>query len=191
LNNKDIFCSLPDGWHIHISNPSFSGGRALANIGVLFGYGWAMLVDWINFTPLASLGGGGLIGLSAGLMFLGLGRIAGISGILGSLLRNEAGDVAWRALFLLGLLAAPGLWLFLVPQGLPPLPAAPAGPQGWAVIALGGLLVGFGTRLAGGCTSGHGVCGLARLSTRSAVAVLSFMASGGLTVYVARHLLGV
>lgn len=149
-----------------------------------------MLVDWMNFTPLASLGGGGLIGLSAGLLFLGLGRIAGISGILGSLLRNDAGEQAWRALFLLGLLAAPGLWLLLVPQGLPPLPAGPAGPLAWAVLALGGLLVGFGTRLAGGCTSGHGVCGLARLSRRSAIAVLVFMGSGGLTVYVARHLLG-
>ena len=150
-----------------------------------------MLVDWINFTPLASLGGGGLIGLSAGLMFLGLGRIAGISGVLGSLLRYEGGGLAWRILFLLGLLAAPGVWLLLVPQGLPPLPALPSGPLAWAVICLGGLLVGFGTRLGGGCTSGHGVCGLSRFSKRSLAAVLTFMGSGGVTVYVARHLVGV
>jgi uncharacterized membrane protein YedE/YeeE len=149
-----------------------------------------MLVDWVNFTPLASLGGGGLIGLSAGLLFLALGRIAGVSGILGGLLRDQEGDRAWRALFLLGLLAAPAFWLLLVPQGLPELPALPVGPLAWAVIVVGGLLVGFGTRLAGGCTSGHGVCGLSRLSGRSLVAVLTFMGSGGLTVFVARHLLG-
>lgn len=149
-----------------------------------------MLVDWVNFTPLASLGGGGLIGLSAGVLFLGLGRIAGISGMLGSLLRNDAGEQSWRALFLLGLLAAPGLWQLVVPSGLPPLPAAPKGPLAWMVLVMGGLLVGFGTRLAGGCTSGHGVCGLSRLSRRSLVAVLTFMGSGALTVYVVRHLSG-
>ena len=149
-----------------------------------------MLIDWTNFTPWSALGGGGLIGLSAGLLFLSLGRIAGISGILGGLLRNDAGGVAWRLLFLLGLIAAPGCWLLLAPQGLPVLRPAPSGPTAWAILCVGGLLVGFGTRLARGCTSGHGVCGLARLSKRSAVAVLTFMSSGVLSVFVARHLLG-
>lgn len=150
-----------------------------------------MQVDWMNFTPGSALVGGALIGLSAGLYFLALGRIAGISGMLGSLLRPVDQGNVWRALFLLGLIVAPGLWWLVVPQGLPPLRPAPSGPLAWSVLCLGGLLVGLGTRLARGCTSGHGVCGLARLSRRSALAVLVFMSSGGLTVYVARQFGGV
>ncbi|HXQ50738.1 MAG TPA: YeeE/YedE family protein [Stellaceae bacterium] len=138
-----------------------------------------------HFTPVSATAGGISIGLSAAMLWLGIGRIAGISGIVGSLLTPHAGDIAWRAMFIAGLVLAPVL--YRMAGGATPeivLPNAPA------VIALGGLLVGFGTRLGGGCTSGHGVCGVARLSPRSLAATLLFMASGFATVFVARHLLG-
>jgi uncharacterized membrane protein YedE/YeeE len=141
-----------------------------------------MAIDWYHYTPLAALSGGIVIGLAAALFVLFNGRVAGISGIIGGLFRPKAGDTAWRIAFIAGLLAAP--WLF---QALAPLPeirvnAAPA------TLILAGLLVGIGTRYGAGCTSGHGVCGLARLSPRSLVATVSFMLTGFVTVFVIRHL---
>jgi uncharacterized membrane protein YedE/YeeE len=143
-----------------------------------------MTVDWNSFTPWHALAGGALIGLSAALFVLFNGRIAGISGIAGGLLRPRRGDTAWRLAFLAGLIAAPLLWRILAA-----LPAAriDAG-YGWLVAA--GLLVGVGTRYGAGCTSGHGVCGLSRLSPRSLVATLCFMAAGFATVFVVRHFFG-
>ena len=131
-----------------------------------------MTVDFSAFTPVAALVGGALIGLAAVLLVLFNGRIAGISGIVGSLLPPRAQGSAWQVAFVIGLLAAP--WVY----GLfAPVPAA-ASPASWPVLVLAGLLVGFGTRLGGGCTSGHGVCGTARLSPRSLVATGLFMLAG-------------
>jgi uncharacterized protein len=138
-----------------------------------------------HFTPVSAAFGGGLIGLSAVMLWLGIGRIAGISGIVGGLLTRNAGDIAWRAAFLAGLVLAPVLY-GIAGGGLPEIVL----PSSSAVIIAGGLLVGFGTRLGGGCTSGHGVCGIARLSPRSFAATILFMASGFATVFVARHLIG-
>ena len=137
-----------------------------------------------TFTPLNAVIGGALIGLAATLLFAACGRIAGISGLLNRVIeeRNERG---WRLLFLLGLLAGAGLWFTL---GNPPLTARTDFSLPWLLLA--GLLVGIGTRLGNGCTSGHGICGLARLSKRSLAAVLTFMGSGVATVYVLRHVLG-
>ncbi len=148
-------------------------------------------VNWDQFTPWAALAGGGLIGLAAGLLLTGLGRIAGISGIVAGLFRVREPDSGWRWAFVAGLLLSP--WLL---QGLRPgLAAFPpvdmAHPRQWVLLAVAGLLVGYGTRMANGCTSGHGVCGLARLSSRSLVAVLLFMGSAMLTVALLRHGLGV
>jgi hypothetical protein len=139
-----------------------------------------------HFTPEAAAFGGVLIGLSAAILWLGLGRIAGISGIVGALLRPQPGEVAWRIAFIAGLVLAPPLY-GLVGGMLPPIVLQASAP----VIIVGGLLVGFGTRLGGGCTSGHGVCGMARLSPRSIAATFLFMASGFATVFLARHLIGV
>lgn len=140
-------------------------------------------IDWLNFTPWSSLAGGALIGLAASLFVLCNGRIAGISGLLGSVLEGGEGR-AEKAMFLLGLLLAPLLWgLFSV---LPTIEF-----QGsWLSLLVAGLLVGVGTRYGSGCTSGHGVCGVARLSPRSLAATLAFMAAGFVTVFVLRHLLG-
>lgn len=137
-----------------------------------------------DFTPWASLLGGALIGLSAGLFILLNGRIAGISGLLGSLLAKHAEGRAEKALFLLGLLASPWLWSLFAT-----LPGASI-QAGGAALVLAGLLVGLGTRYGAGCTSGHGICGLSRLSLRSLVAVACFMGSGFATVYIIRHLMG-
>ncbi|SET86203.1 hypothetical protein SAMN03159512_03881 [Pseudomonas sp. NFR09] len=134
--------------------------------------------------PWASLLGGALIGLSAGLFILLNGRIAGISGLLGSLLAKHAEGHAEKALFLLGLLASPWLWALFGT-----LPGASI-QAGGAALVLAGLLVGLGTRYGAGCTSGHGICGLSRLSLRSLVAVACFMDSGFATVYIIRHLMG-
>lgn len=138
-----------------------------------------------NFTPLTALAGGLLIGASAALMLWLKGRIAGISGIAGGLMQPSHGDTSWRALFLLGMMAAP-LLVMLTRGDVPRIP----GTVSDRPLILAGLLVGFGTRLGSGCTSGHGVCGLARRSKRSLVATLTFLASGALTVFVVRHLLG-
>jgi hypothetical protein len=142
-----------------------------------------MVIDWAHYTPLASLLGGVLIGLAAALFALFNGRIAGISGIVGGLLRPGERDMMWRVAFLVGLLAAPRLF-----RALAPLPEIHVD-AGAATLILAGLLVGVGTRYGSGCTSGHGVCGLARLSPRSLVATVSFMLAGFVTVFVIRHLL--
>ena len=144
-----------------------------------------MMIDWNNFTPLAALAGGLLIGLATASLVLLNGRIAGISGIVGGLLRPRSGDAGWRLAFLLGLVAAP-LAYRLVTGGMPEI-HIDAGP---ALLIVAGLLVGIGTRYGSGCTSGHGVCGLSRLSPRSLVATLVFMAAGFATVFIARHLIG-
>lgn len=142
-----------------------------------------MTVDWPHFTPWTSLAGGALIGLAAALLVLGIGRIAGVSGIVGGLLRPVRGDVAWRLAFVAGLLAAPA-GVALV-HTLPAVHVAASTPT----LVIAGLLVGLGTRYAAGCTSGHGVCGLSRRSPRSLAAVAVFMAAGFATVHVARHVL--
>ncbi|SEJ03791.1 hypothetical protein SAMN04244572_02516 [Azotobacter beijerinckii] len=143
-----------------------------------------MHIDWASFTPWTALSGGALIGLSASLFVVLNGRVAGISGLLGSLLQRGGDERDEKALFLLGLLAAPLLWgLFAT---LPEVELQTGG----IGLTLAGLLVGLGTRYGSGCTSGHGVCGIARLSPRSLVATLAFMASGFATVFVLRHLWG-
>lgn len=143
-----------------------------------------MLVDWNHFTPWVALLGGVLIGLAAALFVLFNGRIAGISGIVGGLLRPQRGDIGWRLAFVGGLLAAPLLYTLVLP--LPEVRIE----AGSLKIIVAGLLVGIGTRYGAGCTSGHGVCGLSRLSPRSVVATLVFMAAGFATVFVLRHWLG-
>jgi len=145
-----------------------------------------MLIDSAHFTPLASLGGGLLLGLAAAMFILLNGRVLGISGILGGLLNRRAGDIGWRLTFLAGLGAAPLLYYWLAPAALRPAPRIDAG---YGLIVLAGLLVGFGTRCGAGCTSGHGVCGLSRLSPRSLVATVLFMGAGMVTVFVMRHFL--
>jgi len=141
------------------------------------------VIDWTVFTPWSALAGGIVIGTAASLLLLVNGRIAGISGILGGLLRPMAGDVAWRAAFIGGLVFSPALYA-LVER----LPAATI-EAGYPLLVLAGLLVGAGTRYGSGCTSGHGVCGLSRLSPRALVATVAFMAAGFVTVFVVRHLL--
>ena len=138
-----------------------------------------------NFTPVSAAIGGLLIGLSAALLWVAKGRIAGISGILGGFSALRSGDIAWRAVFLVGLMAAP--LLYRAAGGVLPESASHTSP---ALLIVAGLLVGFGTRLGSGCTSGHGVCGLARLSPRSLAATGLFMASAAVTVFVVRHLIG-
>lgn len=146
-----------------------------------------MSIDWTHFTPWASLSGGILIGVSAALFVLINGRILGISGIVGGLLNPKSGDVAWRFVFLLGMACAPWLFLKFAPADLVQVPTIDA--DNLTILAAG-LLVGIGTRYGSGCTSGHGVCGLSRLSPRSLVATLSFMAAGFAMVFIVRHLLG-
>jgi len=143
-----------------------------------------MHIDWANFTPWTAIAGGALIGLSASLFVALNGRIAGVSGLLGSLLQRSGDGRDEKALFLLGLLAAPLIWQLF--GALPEVEFQ----NGWLGLGLAGVLVGLGTRYGSGCTSGHGVCGLARLSPRSLVATLSFMAAGFATVFVLRHLWG-
>jgi len=145
-----------------------------------------MTIDWTNFTPWASLAGGVLLGIASALFILANGRILGISGILGGLLRPKAGDAGWRIAFVLGMLAAPVTLQWLAPAGSLSAPRIEAGV---AAVVVAGLLVGYGTRLGSGCTSGHGVCGLSRLSPRSLVATGTFMAAGFAIVFVIRHLL--
>ena len=144
-----------------------------------------MTIDWIHFTPWSAAAGGLLIGLAATLFILFNGRIAGISGIAGGLLRPKAGDISWRVAFVVGLIAAPTLYQFFAA-----LPDAPVSAN-WPLVIVAGFLVGIGTRYGSGCTSGHGICGLSRLSPRSIAATLSFMASGFAIVFVLRHVLGV
>ena len=143
-----------------------------------------MSIDWAAFSPWPALAGGALIGLAATLLALANGRIAGVSGILGGLLGRWPADAEWRVAFIAGLAAAP-----LIYTGYAPVPEMIIA-AGYPVLIAAGLLVGIGTRYASGCTSGHGVCGLSRLSPRSLAATLAFMAAGFATVYVVRHLLG-
>ena len=137
-----------------------------------------------NFTPVAAAIGGALIGLSAGLLMLLIGRIAGISGIFGGCLGLGIADKAWRGAFIAGLILAP-LTASWVGYGIP----SPQMPTSWVVIIAAGLLVGFGSRLGGGCTSGHGICGLARLSVRSIVATTIFISTATIVVAFTRHTL--
>ena len=142
-----------------------------------------MQIDWSNFTPWASLAGGMLIGLSAAVFVLFNGRIAGISGILGGLLEWPKGDIAWRVAFLAGLIGAP-----LAYGAVLTLPEVRIDAD-FPTLIIAGLLVGVGTRYGSGCTSGHGVCGLSRMSPRSLVATVAFMLAGFATVFVVRHLI--
>ena len=145
-----------------------------------------MTIDWMHFTPWASLTGGLMLGVASAMFILLNGRILGISGILGGLMPPKVGDTWWRCAFLLGMFAAPTVFHAVMPVEWVTAPRIEAGEL--SVIGAG-LLVGIGTRYASGCTSGHGVCGLSRLSPRSLVATLSFMVAGFLTVYVLRHAL--
>lgn len=142
-----------------------------------------MTIDWMNFTPQTALFGGVLIGLSAAAFILFNGRIAGISGILGGLLRPQRGDVGWRLAFLAGLLAAPVLYGMVTTLPEVTIDA------GAGTLVAAGLLVGVGTRYGSGCTSGHGVAGISRGSPRSLVATAAFMFAGFLTVYMLHHVL--
>ncbi|EKT65141.1 YeeE/YedE family protein [Providencia burhodogranariea] len=138
-----------------------------------------MSIDWVNFTPWSAAAGGLLIGLAVVVLLIFNGRIAGISGILGGILKPTAGDTAWKVAFILGIMIAPVLFTFFIYA--PEVTMTANTP----IIIIAGLLVGFGTRLGGGCTSGHGICGMARLSRRSIVAVVTFMIVAFITVSVA------
>lgn len=142
-----------------------------------------MSIDWTHFTPWSSLAGGILLGIASALFILLNGRILGISGIVGGLLRPKAGDTGWRIAFVLGMLVAPALYVTFAG------PVTARIDAGWGTLILAGLLVGAGTRYASGCTSGHGVCGLSRLSPRSLAATLAFMGAGFATVFLVRHAL--
>ena len=147
-----------------------------------------MSFDWTHFTPMTALAGGVLIGLAAAVLLACNGRIAGISGIVGGLLARRgvagAGDAAWRTAFVLGLILAPILYRIFAALPDSYIDAA------WPQLIAAGLLVGYGTRLGSGCTSGHGVCGLSRLSPRSLAATVTFMATGFVTVFLVRHVFG-
>ncbi len=143
-----------------------------------------MTIDWASFTPVAAVAGGVLIGAAAALLVLLTGRIAGISGIVGGLLRPFPGDVFWRVAFVAGLVGSPLIYAAAGRVFAATIDA------GYPALIAAGVLVGLGTRYGAGCTSGHGVCGVSRLSPRSLVATLSFMATGFLTVFVVRHLVG-
>ncbi|WP_423368818.1 YeeE/YedE family protein [Burkholderia sp. LMG 32019] len=143
-----------------------------------------MQLDALHFTPWLSLAGGVLIGLAAAWLVAFNGRIAGISGIVGGLLTARTGERDWRAAFVAGLIAAP-LVMHVAGNSLTPQIDA-----GWLELLAAGLLVGIGTRYAGGCTSGHGVCGMSRGALRSVVATAVFMVAGFATVFVRRHVLG-
>ena len=147
-----------------------------------------MSILWNEFTPWTSLAGGFLIGLSAALLIALLGRVAGISGITGALLQMPTWSAVkqwgWRLAFIAGMVAAPLVWQLFAPLPAMEMPSNPV------VVIVAGLLVGFGTRMGSGCTSGHGVCGLSRLSVRSLAATLTFIATGAITVFVMRHVFG-
>jgi uncharacterized membrane protein YedE/YeeE len=142
-----------------------------------------MQIDWFSFTPIPSLFGGMILGVAAALYVLLHGRILGISGIVSGLLHPKRGDWSWRLAFVLGLLTSS--FLAALVFGILPVIEVDAS---WLTVVVAGLLVGFGVQYGSGCTSGHGICGLSRLSPRSLVATLSFMAAGFLVVFVIRHL---
>jgi len=141
------------------------------------------MIDWVHFTPWSSLAGGIAIGAAAAMLVLLNGRIAGVAGIIGGVLRPAGGDLAWRLAFIIGLLVAPAVYRLLAVSVPPTIEA------GYPTLLAAGLLVGAGTRYGSGCTSGHGVCGLSRLSPRSLAATVAFMLAGIATVFVVRHLL--
>ena len=143
-----------------------------------------MVIDWNAFTPGRAVAGGVLIGLAVAMLVLLIGRVAGVSGVLGGLLRPRRGEIGWRVAFLAGLLAAPIAYALAAAWPRPRIDAD------MEILVIAGLLVGIGTRYGSGCTSGHGVCGISRLSPRSLVATGAFMAAGFETVYVVRHLVG-
>lgn len=136
-----------------------------------------MMIDWTHFTPLESAIGGVVIGAAASMLILFCGRVAGISGILGGVLSRANNDKGWRIAFLLGMVLSPVLWRLVAP-----LPAVSI-TASWPMLVVAGLLVGVGTRYGSGCTSGHGVCGLSRLSVRSLITTLTFMAAAFITVW--------
>jgi uncharacterized membrane protein YedE/YeeE len=141
-----------------------------------------MTIDMLHFTPWPAFAGGALIGLAAAILILVNGRIAGISGILGGLFRPNKGDIGWRMSFVAGLILAPLIYgVFYVLPGIQV-------DASFGVLIVAGLLVGVGTRYGSGCTSGHGVCGISRLSPRSIAATIIFMVAGFLTVFLLRHL---
>ncbi|ATG16583.1 YeeE/YedE family protein [Providencia alcalifaciens] len=140
-----------------------------------------MTIDWVNFTPWSAAIGGILIGLAAAILLILNGRIAGISGILAGVLKPVKGDTAWKLAFIVGILVAPLLFTAFVYA--PEVTITTSTP----LLIVAGLLVGFGTRLGGGCTSGHGICGMARFSRRSIIAVVIFMLVAFITVAVINH----
>ncbi len=144
-----------------------------------------MSIAWSDFTPWSALAGGLLIGLAAAMFVLLNGRIAGISGVIGGLLKPSRGDIAWRVAFIAGLVGAPVLYGLIATLPVLRIDAS------YGALSLAGLLVGVGTRYGSGCTSGHGVCGLARLSPRSLAATALFMGAGFATVFVTRHVVGI
>lgn len=139
-----------------------------------------------NFTPYSALAGGILIGISVTLLLLFNGRIAGISSILSGTVFANGGDRLWRFLFLIGLVAGAATYHFFVPDSFSPRSGFPL-----PLLIIGGLLVGFGTRMGSGCTSGHGICGISRFSRRSLIATCVFMLFGGISVYLVRHIAGI
>jgi uncharacterized membrane protein YedE/YeeE len=141
-------------------------------------------IDWTHFTPLPALAGGALIGLAAAWLYVSEGHILGASGIFGGLVKPKSGKWLWRLALIAGLLASAPLAVLLFGAQRPAINASAA------LLVVAGLLVGAGARLGDGCTSGHGVCGIARLSSRSAAATATFMATGFLTVFIVRHVLG-
>lgn len=143
-----------------------------------------MSIDWAAFTPWSALAGGAIIGFAAAMFALVNGRIAGISGIVGGLMRPTLPDAAWRVAFIAGLVVAPIVYILFAQ--LPPIVID----AGYPVLVVAGVLVGVGTRYGAGCTSGHGVCGLSRAMPRSLAATLAFMAAGFATVFVTRHVIG-
>lgn len=142
-----------------------------------------MTIDWAHFTPWMSLAGGLVLGLAAALLVLFNGRILGVSGIVGGLLRPQRFDMGWRLAFMAGMLSAP--WVYSLLGGRFTMQVDASG----VLVVLAGLLVGIGTRYGSGCTSGHGVCGLSRLSPRSLAATAAFMGAGFVSVWVLRHVL--
>ncbi len=138
-----------------------------------------------NFTPVSAIIGGAMIGIAASMLLVLSGRLAGISGIMAGLLPPKRGDMDWRILFIAGLLAGTFIYRAVAGEGYEVTFS-----MGWPAIVAGGLLTGIGTRIGAGCTSGHGVCGIGRLSPRSIVATVTFMAAGAVTVFIARHVVG-
>ena len=138
-----------------------------------------------NFTPVSAIIGGAMIGAASAMLLVLSGRLAGVSGIMAGLLPPKRGDIDWRILFIGGLLVGTFIYRAFAGEGY-----EVSFSMGWPAIIIGGLLTGIGTRLGGGCTSGHGVCGMGRLSPRSTVATVTFMAAGAVTVFIARHVVG-